>query len=61
MSTTTRTARIACGAQHPELVRRVVEVAELAHEPLGVERPALGVAGVPRQRALEAVRASRAR
>ena len=41
-------------AQHPELVGRVVEVAELAHEPLGVQRPALGVAGGAGERALEA-------
>ena len=40
--------------QHPELVRGVVEVAELAHEPLGVERPALGVPGRARERALVA-------
>ena len=32
-------------AEHPQLVRRVVEVAELAHEPLGVERPTFGVPG----------------
>ena len=54
MSTTTRTARIACAAQHAELVGGVLEVAELAHEPLGVERPALGVTRRARQRALVA-------
>ena len=38
--------------QHAELVRRIVEVAELAHEPLGVERPALGVPRRARERPL---------
>src|SRR5690242_14122957 len=40
--------------QHAELVRRVVEVAELAHETLGVERPPFGVTGPAGQGALEA-------
>src|SRR5437763_1353969 len=40
--------------QHAELVCRVVEVAELAHEPLGVERPPFGVTRPAGQRALEA-------
>ena len=52
MSTTTRTARIACARSMPSSYVGIVEVAELAHEPLGVERPALGVAGRARERAL---------
>ena len=43
------------GAQHAELEGRVVEVAELAHEPLRVQRPALGVPGVASHRPLEPV------
>ena len=54
MSTITRTARIACAREHAELVRGIVEVAELAHEPLGVQRPTLAVAGDETERALEA-------
>ena len=42
------------GPQHAELVGGVVEVAELAHEPFGVERPALGVTRRAGQRALVA-------
>ena len=42
------------GREHPELVGGVVEVPELAHQPFGVERPALGVAGAAGERALEA-------
>ena len=45
MSTITRTARIACAREHAQLERGVVEVAELAHQPLGVQRPALAVTG----------------
>ena len=58
MSTITRTARIAWAAEHAELECRVVEVAELAHQALRVERPPLAVArGEPRQ-PLKAVRRS---
>ena len=42
-------------AQHAELVVRVVEVAELTHEPLGVQRPPFAVARHPAERALVAV------
>ena len=52
MSTTTRTARIACARSMPSSYVGIVEVAELAHQPLGVERPALGVTGRARERAL---------
>ena len=45
MSTITRTARIAWAESMPSSNAGIVEVAELAHEPLGVERPALAVAG----------------
>ena len=55
MSTMTRAARNACAVEHAELVARVVEVAELVHQPLGVERPALAVAGAPAQQPLPAV------
>ena len=34
----------ALGVEHAEPVGRVVEVAELVHQPLGVQRPALAVA-----------------
>ena len=55
MSTITRTARIACAAEHPHLPRGiVVEVAELAHEPFGVQRPAFAVPGHEPERALVA-------
>ncbi len=37
----------ALAVQHPEPVARVVQVAELLHQALGVERPALAVAGGP--------------
>ena len=53
MSTITRTARIACAREHAQLVRGVVEVAELAHQPLGVQRPAFAVARDEAERALE--------
>jgi hypothetical protein len=33
--------------EHPEICPRVVQVSELSHEPLRVERPALAVAGYP--------------
>ncbi len=33
--------------EHAELVARIVEVAQLVHQALGVERPALAVAGAP--------------
>ena len=46
MSTITRIARKACDGEHPEQVVGVLEVAELLHQPLRVERPALAVAGV---------------
>ena len=45
----------ALAVEHAELVGRVLEVAELVHQPLGVERPALAVAGDPAQAALPAV------
>ena len=41
-------------AQHPELVRGIVEVPELAHQALGVEGPALGVPRRAGERALVA-------
>ena len=44
MSTITRAARQRLAVEHAELVGGVVEVAELVHQPLGVERPALAVA-----------------
>ena len=52
MSTITRTARIACAREHAELVRGVLEVAELAHQPLGVQRPAFAVTRHEPERAL---------
>ena len=52
MSTITRTARIACAREHAQLVRGIVEVAELAHQPLGVQRPAFAVPGHEPERAL---------
>ena len=55
MSTTTRAARNPWPSSMPELVGGVLEVAELVHQPLGVERPALAVAGDPAQAALPAV------
>src|SRR5215469_6570329 len=33
--------------EHPEICPRVVQVSELSHEPLRVERPSLAVAGYP--------------
>ena len=59
MSTTTRTARIACAREHPHLERGVFEVAELAHQPLGVERPAFAVARDEAEHALDSARACR--
>ena len=41
--------------EHAEAVGGVVEVAELVHEPLGVQRPALAAAGDPAELALPAV------
>src|SRR3954453_3360562 len=41
--------------EHPQLVGRVLEVAEVVHQPLGVQRPALTVPGHPAQAALPAV------
>jgi hypothetical protein len=41
--------------EHPEPVAGVIEVAQLVHEPFGVQCPALTVAGDERQRALPAV------
>jgi hypothetical protein len=41
--------------EHPEPVAGVIEVAQLVHEPFGVQCPALAVAGDGRQRALPAV------
>ena len=55
MSTTTRAARKRLAVEHAELVAGVVEVAELVHQPLGVERPALAVAGDPAHQPLPAV------
>ena len=45
----------ALAVEHAELVARVVEVAELVHQPLGVQRPALAVAGDPAHQPLPAV------
>ena len=41
--------------EHAEQVGRVVEEAELLHQPLGVERPALAVAAAPAHQPLPAV------
>ena len=41
-------------AEHAQLVRGIIEIAELAHEPLRVERPPLAVTGEEAERALEA-------
>ncbi len=43
------------GVEHAELVARVLEVAEFVHQPLGVERPTLPMAGAPAQQSLPAV------
>ena len=43
------------GVEHAEQVAVVVEVAELAHQPFGVQRPALGVAAGAGEQALEVV------
>ena len=43
------------GVEHAEPVAGVVEVAELVHQPLGVQRPALAVAADPAQQPLPAV------
>ncbi len=43
------------GVEHAEQDRIVVEVAELAHQPLGVQRPPLGVSAGPGDQALEVV------
>ena len=53
MSTTTRTARIACAASIPHLERGIFEVAELAHQTLGVQRPSLAVTGDEAEQPLE--------
>ena len=41
--------------EHAQPVARVVEEAQLVHQPLGVQRPALGVAGARAQQPLPAV------
>src|SRR5262249_29121155 len=41
------------GAEHPELVRGILEIPELAHESLGVQRPSLAVPREESERALE--------
>ena len=55
MSTTTRAARKRLGVEHADPVARVVQPAEVGHQPLGVQRPALAVAGAPAQQPLPAV------
>src|SRR5438132_11389727 len=47
------------GPQHAQLVVRILQVAELAHQTLGVERPSLSAARYRRRQALKATELGR--